>query len=39
LSALTALAIWAGPETYRESITVDNTSDGAMHAAAMPQRA
>ena len=29
-----ALAIWAGPETYRESITVDNTSDGAMHAVA-----
>jgi len=36
---LLALAIWAGPETYQESITVDNTSDGAMHAAAMPQRA
>src|SRR5882757_2934349 len=39
LSALTAIAIWAGPETYQESITVDHTSDGAMHAAAMPQRA
>src|SRR3984893_15877613 len=39
LSALTALAIWAGPETYRESITVDNTSDGAMHAVAAMQRA
>src|SRR5881394_2365931 len=30
LAALTALAIWCGPETYEESITVDNTSDGAM---------
>src|SRR5258706_2127337 len=41
LDALTVIAIWAGPETYQESITVDNTSDGAMHAAAaaMPQRA
>src|ERR1700752_647442 len=25
LSALTAFEIWAGPETYHESITVDNT--------------
>ncbi len=39
LSALTALAIWVGPETYRESITVDNTTDGVLHAAAMPLRA
>src|ERR1700675_1563335 len=39
LAALTALAIWAGPETYQESITVDNTSDGAMHAAAIPHQA
>ena len=36
LSVCTVIAIWAGPETYEESITVDNTSDGAIHAAAMP---
>ena len=35
-AACTAFAIWSGPETYEESITVDNTSDGAIHAAAMP---
>jgi metabolite-proton symporter len=40
LAGLTALAIWSGPETYEESITVDNTSDGRMHAAAaVPQHA
>ena len=40
LAGLTALAIWSGPETYEESITVDNTSDGRMNAAAaMPQHA
>src|ERR1700724_3494382 len=39
LSACTVIAIWAGPETYQESITVDNTSDGAMHAAAVPMQA
>ncbi|SDT19720.1 MFS transporter [Bradyrhizobium canariense] len=39
LSGLTAVAIWAGPETYEESITVDNTSDGAMHPAAIPLQA
>src|SRR6266436_2482529 len=41
LSACTVIAIWAGPETFEESITVDNTSDGKMHAAAaaMPSRA
>ncbi|WP_315832696.1 MFS transporter [Bradyrhizobium prioriisuperbiae] len=26
LSAITALAVWWGPETYEESITVDNTT-------------
>src|SRR5580658_5963757 len=36
LSALTAIAIWAGPETYRESITVDNTADGRLQPAALP---
>jgi len=39
LSACTVIAIWAGPETYEESITVDNTSDGAIHAAAVPLHA
>jgi hypothetical protein len=40
LAGLTALAIWSGPETYEESITVDNTSDGRTHAtAAVPQHA
>jgi MFS family permease len=41
LAGLTAIAIWCGPETYEESITVDNTSDGRMHAAtaAVPQHA
>jgi metabolite-proton symporter len=39
LSALTALAIWAGPETYQENITVDNTTDGAIHAVPLPQQA
>jgi MFS family permease len=39
LSALTALAIWAGPETYQESITVDNTADGRLQAVAVPLQA
>jgi metabolite-proton symporter len=40
LAACTAFAIWCGPETYEESITVDNTMDGvAMRSAAMPSRA
>lgn len=40
LSACTAFAVWCGPETYEESITVDNTTDGvAMRAAATPLRA
>jgi MFS family permease len=40
LAACTAFAIWCGPETYEQSITVDNTTDGvAMRAAAMPARA
>src|SRR6201987_3723813 len=39
LAALTAIAIWCGPETYEESITVDNTTDGLMHAAAAPAQA
>ena len=39
LSALTAIAIWCGPETYEESITVDNTTDGLTHAAALAANA
>jgi MFS family permease len=40
LAAVTAFAIWCGPETYEESITVDNTTDGvAMRAAAVPSGA
>ena len=39
LSGLTAIAIWAGPETYEENITADNTSDNIMPAAALPLQA
>src|ERR1700709_619600 len=41
LAACTAFAIWCGPETFEESITVDNTSAGRSNAtaAAMPQHA
>jgi hypothetical protein len=39
LSVCTVIAIWAGPETYQESITVDHTPDGTIHPAALPQRA
>jgi len=39
LAALTAVAIWCGPETYSESITIDNTTDGATQATAIPLRA
>ena len=40
LSACTAFAIWSGPETFEESITMDNTTDGvAIRAAATPLRA
>jgi MFS family permease len=38
LAAITAFAIWCGPETYEESITIDNTSDAAMPTA-VPLRA
>jgi MFS family permease len=30
LAAITAFAVWCGPETYEESITIDNTSDAAI---------
>jgi uncharacterized iron-regulated membrane protein len=39
LSVFTVIAVWFGPETYKESITVDNTADGAISAAAVPSRA
>ncbi len=39
LSGLTALAIWAGPETFEENIAANDTSDNMMPAAAMPQQA
>ena len=39
LAACTAFAIWCGPETFEESITVDNTSDGVAMRAAVPQHA
>ncbi|MES2193856.1 MAG: MFS transporter [Pseudomonadota bacterium] len=40
LAACTAVAIYCGPETFEESITVDNTTDGvAMRAAVVPLRA
>src|SRR4030081_2827018 len=38
LAAITAVAVWGGPETYEENITVDNTSDGAVPVA-VPLRA
>ena len=39
LAGLTVIAIWCGPETYEESITVDNTSDGRINVGAVPQHA
>ena len=40
LSAITAVAIWFGPETYQENIATDNTADAALHpAGAMPAQA
>ena len=40
LAALTVIAILFGPETYEESITVDNTSDGRLNTvSAEPQHA
>jgi MFS family permease len=38
LAAITAFAIWCGPETFEESITIDNTSDAVMPTA-VPLRA
>jgi MFS family permease len=39
LAAFTVIAIWLGPETYEESIIVDNTADVARNPAAEPLRA
>jgi MFS family permease len=39
LAACTAFAIWCGPETFEESITVDNTTDGVAMRAAVSQHA
>jgi MFS family permease len=39
LSGLTALAIWAGPETYEENIAANTLPDEEAHPAVMPARA
>src|SRR5436305_1911203 len=39
LYILPAIAIWCGPETYEENITVDNTTAGALAPAVVPQQA
>jgi MFS family permease len=39
LSGLTAIAIWAGPETYAEDITADESADASMPAGIAPARA
>src|SRR5215467_586122 len=39
LSALTAIAIWAGPETYEENIASNTLPDETAHPTAMPARA
>jgi len=38
-SALTAIAIWAGPETYVEDIAADASPDAQMPARLTPARA
>jgi MFS family permease len=38
LSAITAIAVWCGPETYEENISIDNTSDATLTSAAVPLR-
>jgi len=38
LSAITACAVWWGPETFEDSISTDNTADGAL-GRALPLRA
>src|SRR6478609_8144244 len=39
LSALTALAIWAGPETFDENIAANTLPDEEVHPAVVPARA
>jgi MFS family permease len=39
LAALTAIAIWAGPETYEENIAATTLPDEEVHPAAVPLRA
>ena len=39
LAALTAIAIWAGPETYTEDIAADEGADASMPAGIAPARA
>jgi MFS family permease len=39
LSALTAIAVWAGPETYVEDIAADASPDAQMPASLAPARA
>ena len=39
LAGLTAIAIWAGPETYEENIASNTLADEAAHPVAMPARA
>ena len=38
LAGITAIAIWCGPETYEENISIDNTSDATLTSAAVPLR-
>jgi metabolite-proton symporter len=39
LAALTAIAIWAGPETYAENIAANTLPDEEVHPAAVPLQA
>jgi MFS family permease len=39
LSALTAIAIWAGPETYEENIAANTLPDESAQPTAIPARA
>jgi MFS family permease len=39
LAALTAIAIWAGPETYEENIAADTRPNEGVHPGAVPLRA
>jgi metabolite-proton symporter len=39
LAALTAISIWAGPETYEENIAANTLPDEEVHPVAVPQQA